>query len=115
LYNRATQIQAKFCQLFAARRRITKSRHNGEIMSRRFFVDDTVTEEGKYRVLQEDSETKESFGVKDFDTKEEAQSTADDLQRAVDNAESEKTTGDLPELPLRIRRMRIDSRTRSRI
>ena len=66
-------------------------------MSRRFFVDDVVTNEGKYRVLQEDSETKERFGVKDFDTKEEAQKTADDMQRAIDKALSEITTGELPD------------------
>ena len=69
-------------------------------MSKRFFVDDVPTEDGKYRVLQEDSETKERFGVKDFDTKEEAQRTADDMQRAADNALSERTTGELPDNPL---------------
>jgi len=37
-------------------------------------------------VLQEDSETGEPFGVKDFDTKEEAQRVADDMQRGIDNA-----------------------------
>ena len=61
-------------------------------MSKRFFVDDTVTEAGKYRVLQEDSETREQFGVKDFDTQEEAQSNADIMQKAVDNAFSEEDT-----------------------
>ena len=61
-------------------------------MSKRFFVDKAITENGKYRVLQEDSVTKESFGVKDFDTKEEAQKTADDMQRAVHNALSEEVT-----------------------
>lgn len=61
-------------------------------MSKRFFVDDSVTNEGKYRVLQEDSITKERFGVKDFDTKEEAQRTADDMQRAVNTALSEEVT-----------------------
>jgi hypothetical protein len=61
-------------------------------MGKRFFVDETVTDDGKYRVLQEDSITKESFGVKDFDTKEEAQRTAVDMQRAVDNALSEEIT-----------------------
>lgn len=66
-------------------------------MSKRFFVDDVVTDNGKYRVLQEDSETKERFGVKDFDTKEEAQSIADDMQRAIDKALSEITTGELPD------------------
>ncbi len=67
-------------------------------MSKRFFVNDEPTEDGKYRVLQEDSETKESFGVEDFDTKEEAQSTADGLQSAIDNAVAENPTGDLPEI-----------------
>lgn len=61
-------------------------------MSKRFFVDSMVTEEGKYRVLQEDSETKERFGVKDFDTQEEAQSNADVMQKAADNAVSEEDT-----------------------
>ncbi len=69
-------------------------------MSIRIFVDDKITEDGKYRVLQEDSETNESFGVKDFDTQEEAQSIADNMQRAADNTLSEKTTGDLPDNPL---------------
>ena len=59
-------------------------------MSKRFFVDDAVTNNGKYRVLQEDSETKERFGVKDFDTREEARRTADDMQKAVENALSEQ-------------------------
>ena len=61
-------------------------------MGKRFFVDETVTDDGKHRILQEDSVTKESFGVKDFDTKEEAQKTAEDMQRAVDNALSEEIT-----------------------
>jgi hypothetical protein len=69
-------------------------------MSIRIFVDDVPTEDGKYRVLQEDSETQERFGVKDFDTKEEAQRTADNMQKAVDNASSEKPTGELPDLPV---------------
>jgi hypothetical protein len=68
-------------------------------MSKIFFVDDKVTDEGKYRVLQEDSETKERFGVKDFDTREEAEKTADDLQRAANQTSSEITTGDLPDIP----------------
>jgi hypothetical protein len=67
-------------------------------MSKRFFVDDAITEEGKYRVLQEDTETKERFGVKDFDTKEEAQSVADDMQKAIDNAVSERITGELSDI-----------------
>jgi hypothetical protein len=67
-------------------------------MSKRFFVDDVITDEGKYRVLQEDSQTKERFGVKDFDTKEEAQKTADDMQRAIDKALAEVTTGELPDI-----------------
>ena len=69
-------------------------------MTKRFFVDDLITEEGKYRVLQEDTETKERFGVKDFDTKEEAQSVADDMQRAIDNAVSERVTGELLDIPV---------------
>lgn len=60
-------------------------------MTKRFFVDREITEEGKYRVLQEDSVTKESFGVKDFDTQEEAQKNADALQTAVINALLEET------------------------
>ena len=67
-------------------------------MNKRFFVDDTITEEGKYRVLQEDSETKVRFGIKDFDTKEEAQSVADDMQKAIDNAVSERITGELSDV-----------------
>lgn len=67
-------------------------------MSIRIFVDDAPTKDGKYRVLQEDSETRESFGVKDFDTLEEAKSTVDIMQRAADNASSEKPTGELPEI-----------------
>ncbi len=67
-------------------------------MSIRIFVDDMPTEDGKYMVLQEDSETGKPFGVKDFDTKEEAQSVADDMQKAVDNALSEKPTGELPDI-----------------
>jgi hypothetical protein len=69
-------------------------------MSKIFFVDEKVTDEGKYRVLQEDAETKERFGVKDFDTREEAEKTADDLQRAANQTSSEITTGELPDLPL---------------
>ncbi len=67
-------------------------------MSIRIFVDNMPTEDGKYMVLQEDSETGKPFGVKDFDTKEEAQSVADDMQKAVDNALSEKPTGELPDI-----------------
>lgn len=69
-------------------------------MSKIFFVDDKVTADGRYRVLQEDSETKERFGVKDFDTKEEAEKTADDLQKAASRTSSEIPTGELPEIPL---------------
>ena len=61
-------------------------------MSKRFFVDNTMTAEGKFRVLQEDSVTKERFGVKDFDTQEEAQSNADLMQKAEDIALSEEDT-----------------------
>jgi hypothetical protein len=69
-------------------------------MSKIFFVGDTITINSKYRVLQEDSETQERFGVKDFDTKEEAESTAADMQRAVDNVLSEKPTGELPDISM---------------
>ncbi len=67
-------------------------------MSIRIFVDDVPNKDGKYMVLQEDSETEKPFGVKDFDTKEEAQNVADDMQKAVDNALSEKPTGELPDI-----------------
>jgi hypothetical protein len=67
-------------------------------MSIKFFVNDAPNKDGKYVVLQEDSETAEPFGVKDFDTKEEAQRVAEDMQRTMDNSLSEKTTGDLPEI-----------------
>ena len=67
-------------------------------MSIRIFVDDVPNKDGKYMVLQEDSETEKPFGVKDFDTKEEAQRVADDMQKAVDNALSEKPTGELPDI-----------------
>jgi hypothetical protein len=67
-------------------------------MSKRYFVDVMPNKDGKYRVLQEDSETREPLGVKDFDTKEEAQRVADDMQRGIDNASSEITTGDLPDI-----------------
>jgi hypothetical protein len=67
-------------------------------MNKRFFVDDVITDEGKYRVLQVDSQTKERFGVKDFETREEAQKTADDMQRAINKALAEVTTGELPDI-----------------
>jgi hypothetical protein len=67
-------------------------------MSIKIFVDNVANKNGKYVILQQDSETGEPFGVKDFDTKEEAQSVADDMQRAIDNALSEKPTGELPEI-----------------
>ena len=67
-------------------------------MSIRIFVDDVPNKDGKYMVLQEDSETEKPFGVKDFDTKEEAQNVADDMQKAIDNALSEKPTGELPDI-----------------
>ncbi len=69
-------------------------------MSIRIFVDDVPNKDGKYMVLQQDSETGEPFGVKEFNTKEEAQRTAEDMQRAIDNALSEKTTGELPDIPV---------------
>ena len=69
-------------------------------MSKRFFVQPELTDSGKYRVLQEDLETRERFGVKDFDTQEEADRTAEDMQRAVDHALSENPTEKLPEMPV---------------
>jgi hypothetical protein len=69
-------------------------------MSKRFFVDEAVTDEGKYKVLQEDTQTKERFGVKDFDTKEEAQRIADDMQGAIDTDLSEEITLKNIEIPL---------------
>jgi hypothetical protein len=75
----------------------------GIIMSKRFFVDHEPTDEGKYRVVQEDSETQERFGVKDFDTKEEAQKSADDLQKTADHTFSEDITMDNIEIPLSIK------------
>ena len=67
-------------------------------MSIRIFVDDVPNKDGRYMVLQEDSETREPFGVKDFDTKEEAQRVAEDMQRAIDNAMSEQPTDELPDI-----------------
>ncbi len=55
------------------------------------FVDDMPTEDGKYRVVQEDSETKEPFGVKDFDTEEEAVKYAEDIQIAIDKGAAERS------------------------
>jgi len=69
-------------------------------MSIRIFVDDVPNKDGKYMVLQQDSETGEPFGVKDFDTKEEAQRVAEDMQRAIDKGAAEKTTGELPDIAL---------------
>lgn len=69
-------------------------------MSIRIFVDDVPNKDGKYMVLQQDSETGEPFGVKDFDTKEEAQRVAEDMQRAIDKGAAEKTTGELPDITL---------------
>ena len=59
------------------------------------FVDDVPTEDGKYRVVQEDPETKEPFGVKDFDTKEEAEKFAEDMQRAIDKGEAERSDNEI--------------------
>jgi hypothetical protein len=71
-------------------------------MSKRYFVADTITDDGKYRVLQEDTETGEPFGVQDFDTLEEAQNVAEGLQKAITNVLSERITGDLPDLPISV-------------
>ncbi len=59
------------------------------------FVDDVPTEDGKYRVVQEDSETEEPFGVKDFDTKEEAVKYVKDIQSAIDRAAAEKSDNEI--------------------
>ncbi len=59
------------------------------------FVDDVPTEDGKYRVVQEDSETEEPFGVKDFDTEEEAVKYAEDIQRAIDKGAAEKSDNEI--------------------
>ena len=69
-------------------------------MSIRIFVDDVPNQDGKYVVTQEDSETGKPFGVKDFDTQEEALEFAKDMQRTIDKASSEKPTGELPEIPV---------------
>jgi hypothetical protein len=71
-------------------------------MSKRYFVADTITDDGKYRVLQEDTETGEPFGVQDFDNLEEAQNVAEGLQKAITNVLSERITGDLPDLPISV-------------
>ncbi len=67
-------------------------------MSIRFFADNTPNADDKFVVLQEDSETEKPFGVKEFDTLEEARIAADDMQKAFDKASSERTTGELPEI-----------------
>lgn len=69
-------------------------------MSIRIFVDDVPNINGKYMVTQEDSETGKPFGVKDFDTQEEALAFAENMQATIDNALSEKPTSDLPEIPV---------------
>lgn len=42
-------------------------------------------------VLQQDSETGEPFGVKDFDTLEEARQVAEDMQKAIDKGIAERS------------------------
>lgn len=59
------------------------------------FVDDMPTEDGKYRVVQEDSETEEPFGVKDFDTEEEAVMYAEDIQIAIDKGAAERSDNEI--------------------
>ena len=59
-------------------------------MSIKIFVDDTPGKDGKYMVLQQDSETEKRFGVKDFDTLEEARQFAEDMQRAIDKGVAER-------------------------
>lgn len=60
-------------------------------MSIRIFVDEAPTKDGKYMVVQEDSETEKPFGVKDFDTREEALEFAEDMQRAIDKGAAERS------------------------
>ena len=60
-------------------------------MSIRIFVDDVPNKDGKYMVLQQDSETGEPFGVKDFDTLEEARQVAEDMQKAIDKGIAERS------------------------
>ena len=62
-----------------------------EIMSIRIFVDDVPNKDGKYMVTQEDSETEKPFGVKDFDTQEEALQFAEDMQTAIDKGAAERS------------------------
>ncbi len=64
-------------------------------MSITVFVDDVPTEDGKYRVVQEDSETEEPFGVKDFDTEEEAVKYAEDIQIAIDKGAAERSDNEI--------------------
>ncbi|CAN5682988.1 MAG: hypothetical protein H0W77_02885 [Acidobacteria bacterium] len=64
-------------------------------MSITVFVDDVPTEDGKYRVVQEDSETEEPFGVKDFDTEEEAVMYAEDIQIAIDKGAAERSDNEI--------------------
>ena len=60
-------------------------------MSIKVLVDDVPTKDGKHRVVQEDSETEEPFGVKDFDTEKEAEKYAEVIQGAIDKGVSERS------------------------
>ncbi len=60
-------------------------------MSIKVLIDDVPTEDGKHRVIQEDSETEEPFGVKDFDTEEEAEKYAEVIQGAIDKGVAERS------------------------
>ena len=62
-------------------------------MTKRVFVDDELTEDGKYKVVQEDSEAQNRFAVKEFDSKEVARKFAEDMQTAIDKS-SEYTSSE---------------------
>jgi len=64
-------------------------------MSIKVLIDDVPTEDGKHRVVQEDSETEEPFGVKDFDTEEEAEKYAEVIQNAIDKGIAERSDNEI--------------------
>lgn len=59
-------------------------------MSIKVLIKDVPTEDGKHRVVQEDSETEKPFGVKDFDTEKEAENYAEIIQGAIDKGVADK-------------------------
>jgi hypothetical protein len=65
------------------------------MMSIKVLTDDMPTEDGKHRVVQEDSETEKPFGVKDFDTEEEAEKYAEVMQRAIDKGEAKRSDNEI--------------------